>query len=136
MQELLRRLACLPSRGVKVDLLAKTAKLSHGATRLCLKSAVDSGIIRILNDEVLFSHDRHHLAAIASTKEVEKQELYLAVADSLDGLSSPELIFVRADLLYKAYKLDESCVATTVLCRARKFVVDSSSSTRSLITPE
>jgi hypothetical protein len=82
---------------------------------------VDNGIVRIHNDEIVFSHDRHHLAAIASTSDGDKKGLYLSVAEALDGMSSPELNFVRADLLLEIYKKDKGCIATSVLCRARKF---------------
>jgi hypothetical protein len=118
LQNALQRLACLPSRGVKIELLAKVLKRSPDLTRQSLKTAIDSGIIRIIKDEVVFSHDRHHLAVIASIRQLDKVGLHLSVADALEGLSSPELNFVRADLLLSAYTLDPNCVALRTLCRA------------------
>ena len=121
LKDALQRLAWLPSRGVKLDLLARVNKSQVDHLKKCLKPAVDSNVIRINNGEVVFSHDRHHLAVLASIFEANKPVLFLSIAEALEGLSSPELIFVRADLLLAAHSLRQSDVTTQVLCRAREF---------------
>jgi hypothetical protein len=120
LKDALQRLAWLPSRGVKLDLLARVVKSQIDQLKQCLKPAVDSTVIRISNGEVAFSHDRHHLAVLASIPEATKPVLFLSIAEALEGVPSPELIFVRADLLLAAHSLESSSVPIQVLCRARK----------------
>lgn len=120
LKDALQRLAWLPSRGVKLDLLARVVNSQIDHLKQCLKPAVDSTVIRINNGEVAFSHDRHHLAVLASIPEASKPVLFLSIAEALEGFPSPELIFVRADLLLAAHSLKRSCVPLHVLCRARE----------------
>lgn len=57
---------------------------------------------------------------MGSIPEADKAVLFLSIAEALEGLPSPELMFVRADLLLAAHSLEESCVPDQLLCRARK----------------
>lgn len=98
-------LACLPSRGVEIALLAHLVNKTEGTVRTLLDECATLGSVVIRNTKVQFVHDKPHTAALGLIDLQEKPRLFAKIARKLEGLST-DYNFVRADMLLSAYHSD------------------------------
>lgn len=98
-------LACLPSRGVEIALLAHLVNKTENTVRTLLDECATLGSIVIRNTKVQFVHDKPHAAALGLIDPQEKPRLFAKIARNLEGLST-DYNFVRADMLLSAYHSD------------------------------
>lgn len=104
---LLRYLACLPSRGVEVSLLARLINKSDAGIRSLLDECVASGSTEVTDHRVQFVHDKPHAAVLASISRNDRPKLFVTIARGLEGIST-DYNFVQADMLLSAFDVDPS----------------------------
>jgi hypothetical protein len=119
---MLCHLACLPSRGVEITLLAALMGRSENATRLLLGECTAFGSIVITNNRVQFVHDKPHAAVLASISGDRKPKLFAAIGRALEGVST-DYNFVQADMFLNAFDSDSTLLGRLEVVRAGKFRV-------------
>ncbi|KAJ9093692.1 hypothetical protein QFC21_006288 [Naganishia friedmannii] len=110
-------LACLPSRGVEIPLLAQLTNKNENAVRALLDECATLGSINIRHNKVQFVHDKPHAAALALIDPQEKPRLFAKIARSLEGVSA-DYNFVRADMFLSAYQSDPSLLELLEVVKA------------------
>jgi hypothetical protein len=126
-------LACLPSRGVEIPLLAHLTNKNENAVRSLLDECATLGSISIRNNKVQFVHDKPHAAALALIDPQEKPRLFAKIARNLEGLST-DYNFVRADMFLSAYQSDPDLLEPLEVVKAGKFLpLDDLDSTKQLV---
>jgi hypothetical protein len=110
-------LACLPSRGVEIALLAHLVNKTENTVRTLLDECATLGSIVIRNTKVQFVHDKPHTAALGLIDPQEKPRLFAKIARNLEGLST-DYNFVRADMLLSAYHSDPELLETHEVVKA------------------
>lgn len=119
-RSVLCHLACLPSRGIEISLLASLMGRSENATRLLLGECTALGSIVIRNNRVQFVHDKPHAAVLASISEDRKPKLFAAIGRALEGIST-DYNFVQADMFLSAYEADPTLLDRLEVVRTGKF---------------
>lgn len=112
-------LACLPSRGVEIPLLAHLTNKNENAVRALLDECATLGSISIRHNKVQFVHDKPHAAALALIDPQEKPRLFAKIARSLEGVST-DYNFVRADMFLSAYQSDAKLLEPLEVVKAGK----------------
>ncbi|KAI5455195.1 hypothetical protein NCC49_000012 [Naganishia albida] len=107
---LLCYLACLPSRGVEISLLARLVNKSESVIRPILDECIASGSITVTNLTIQFVHDKPHAAALASISETDRPRLFVTIARALEGFSTTDYHFVQADMLLSAQDAESALV--------------------------
>jgi hypothetical protein len=120
-------LACLPSRGVEIALLAHLVNKTENTVRTLLDECATLGSIVIRNTKVQFVHDKPHTAALGLIDPQEKPRLFAKIARNLEGLST-DYNFVRADMLLSAYHSDPELLEAHEVVKAGAFCFGISSS--------
>lgn len=113
-------LACLPSRGVEIALLAHLVNKTENTVRTLLDECATLGSIVIRNTKVQFVHDKPHTAALGLIDPQEKPRLFAKIARNLEGLST-DYNFVRADMLLSAYHSDPELLEAHEVVKAGEF---------------
>jgi hypothetical protein len=98
-------LACLPSRGVEIALLAHLVNKSESTVKALLDECASLGSVIVRGTKVQFVHDKPHAAALAFIDPTEKPRLFAKIARDLEGTST-DFSFLRADLFIQARTAD------------------------------
>lgn len=107
--DVLRVLACLPSRGVDVNLLVDVLQKPATTVRTLLDEAATLGSVHITpQQKVEFIHDKHHQAALNLIAPDDRPRLCVTLANKLENRGDG-YIFSRADLIIEATALDPGC---------------------------
>lgn len=115
-KRLLQILGCLPSRGIEVELLARLADLpSAYAARQRLGEATSIGIVTLRDDQVQFSHDRHHQGALDTLSTDDRARWCLELASHLDR-EGGDWEFLTADMLIFAREAGKFAFSDDELC--------------------
>jgi hypothetical protein len=102
-------LACLPSRGVDVNLLSELVDKPAPIVRTLLDEAATLGCVQITRQHYAqFTHDKHHQAALSLIAPEDKPRLYISLVKKLENKGG-DVIFSRADLVMEATALDPDC---------------------------
>ncbi|KAJ9123034.1 hypothetical protein QFC22_001223 [Naganishia vaughanmartiniae] len=116
-RSMLCHLACLPSRGIEISLLASLIGKGEDSVQMLLGECIALGGIVIYNDRVQFVHDKPHAAVLASISEDRKPKLFAAIGRALEGIST-DYHFVQADMFLSAYIADHALLDCLEVVRA------------------
>lgn len=107
--EVLRVLACLPSRGVDINLLVDVLQKPATTVRTLIDEAATLGSVHVTQTQkVEFIHDKHHQAALNLIAPDDRSKLCVTLANKLENRGD-DYIFSRADLIIEATALDPDC---------------------------
>lgn len=101
-------LACLPSRGVDVNLLSELVDKPAPIVRTLLDEAATLGCVQLTQQHAQFTHDKHHQAALSLIASEDKPRLYISLVKKLENKGG-DVVFSRADLVMEATALDPGC---------------------------
>lgn len=117
-------LACLPSRGVEITLLAHLVNISEGTVRTSLDECATLGSVTVRGTKVQFVHDKPHAAALAFIDPQQKPRLFAKIARDLEGTST-DYSFLRADLFIQARSADPELLEpleVVIACWSSKYI--------------